>query len=314
LNCGIKDYKKEIEMAYMTEASFMKLISELSIKVEITEELFKKEIYPSGQLYHILNDLERKELFNYAMLLKDEVQFETKYYKYVPEEPDTKKLVFSTGGKTKFHLNNDCEYISQDFLDFFIPEEIQKVGSEAVLEYRNWFKGKLFKEKYIKGEITTAFINREFNRKYCEKYGIKPLEENSGILVMDKKNSNIKTLAYSFDMISFKKELFQLLYDYADKFRVPEAQIVAKHSYLAKEPAAVILRKLKEILPKTPITDKNFSRIVDDLQFARKVIVPILNLLKGYLKWTYGLPNKDFDKITLEHFGLECCQSCAGKK
>ena len=301
-------------MAYMTEASFIKLISELSIKVEITEELFKKEIYPNGQLYYILNDLERKELFNYAMLLKDEVQFDTKYYKYVPEEPDTKELVFTEGGKIKFHLNPDCKYINKDFLDFFIPVEIQKLGSEAVWEYRNWFKGKLFKEKYIKGEITTNFINREFNRKYCEKYGIEPLEENSGILVMDKKNSNIKALEYSFDVIPFKKELSQLLYDYADKFRVPEAQKVAKFSYLAKESDTVILNKLKEILPKTPITDKNFSGIVDDLQFAQKVISQILNLLKGYLKWTYGLPNKDFDEITLEHFGLECCQSCGGKK
>jgi hypothetical protein len=301
-------------MAYMTEASFMKLISELSIKVEITEELFKTEIYPSGQLYHILNDLERKELFNYAMLLKDEVQFETKYYKYVPEEPDTEELVFTEGGKIKYHLSPDCTFISKDFLDFIIPEEIQNLGAKAVWEYRDWFKGRKFKEKYTTGEIRTTFINREFNRKYCEKYGIKPIDENSGILVLDKKNTNVKTIDYSFDVITFKKELTQLLNDYADKFRVSEAQRVAKHSYLFKESDAVILNKLKEILPKTPITDKNFPRIVDDLHFARKIIVQILNLLKGYLKWTYGLPNKDFDKITLEHFGLECCQSCGGKK
>jgi hypothetical protein len=248
------------------------------------------------------------------MLLKDEVQFETKYYKYVPEEPDTEELVFTEGGKIKYHLSPDCTFISKDFLDFIIPEEIQKLGSKAVWEYRDWFKGRKFKEKYTIGEIRTTFINREFNRKYCEKYGIKPIDENSGILVLDKKNTNVKTIDYSFDMITFKKELTQLLNDYADKFRVSEAQRVAKHSYLFKESDAVILNKLKEILPKTPITDKNFPRIVDDLHFARKIIVQILNLLKGYLKWTYGLPNKDFDKITLEHFGLECCQSCGGKK
>jgi hypothetical protein len=111
-------------------------------------------------------------------------------------------------------------------------------------------------------------------------------------------------------MISFKRELAQLLSEYADRFRVTEAQKVAKHSYLAKESDAVILNKLKEILPKTPITNKNYSGIVDDLKFARKITRQILHLLKSYLKWTYGLADKDFNEITLENFGLECCHAC----
>lgn len=312
----------------MTEASFKKLISKLSINVEITEELFTKEIYPNGQLYYLLNDLERKDLFNYAMLLKDEEQFATRYYKYVPEEPDTKRLVFNEGGKTKYHLDCDCNFLKQDYLDFFIPEEILKLhkafvkeycdGGEMnitdyVKEYRDWFKDNLFKERYLKGEISIGFINREFNRKYCLKYGISPLVENSGILVLEKKNSNIETIDYSLDMISFKRELSQLLSEYADRFRVTEAQKIAKHSYLAKESDAIILNKLKEILPKTPITDKNYSGIVDDLKFARKITRQILHLLKGYLKWTYGLADKNFNEITLEHFGLECCNGCGQK-
>lgn len=64
----------------MTEFSFQKLISEVDVKVEITKELFLKEIYPNGQLYDILNDVERKYLFKYAMLLKDEEAFVTKCY------------------------------------------------------------------------------------------------------------------------------------------------------------------------------------------------------------------------------------------
>jgi hypothetical protein len=299
-------------MAYMREASFKKLITKLDIKVEITEELFKKEIYPDGQLYYILNELERKDLFNYAMLLKDEERFVADYYKYVPDEPDTEKLVFSEGGKTKFHLDNDCTLLNQDFLDFLIPEEIQKLGSSAVKEFRGWFKSRFSKEKYLNGEISIRTINREFNMKYCSKYEIEPLQENSRILVLEVKNSSIKTIDYSFDIISFKKELAQLLSEFSDKFRVSEAQKVAKHSYLAKESDAVIFNKLKGILPKTPITDKNFSGIVDNLKFARKITRQILNLLKGYLKWTYGLSNKDFNEITLENFGLECCKSCGG--
>jgi acetone carboxylase gamma subunit len=301
-------------MAYMTEFSFQKLISEVDIKVKITKELFLKEIYPDGQLYDILNDVERKYLFKYAMLLKDEEAFVTNYYKYVPEEPDTEQLVFSEGGKIKYHIDSECEMLRKDFKDFYIPEEIRNLGSDAVCEFRNWFKQNGFKEKLENEMISIGKIIREFNNKYVPKYRLNPLDENSGILVVQKTNSSNMVIEDSFDVLTFRETLEVLLKKFSNHFIVYEAQKVAKHSYLINSHKDEILKKLKEILPKTPITDKNYDKIIEDLRFANQILRQIINHLKTYIKWTYDFKNKSFESVTLEDFGLECCKACSGHK
>lgn len=300
-------------MAYMTEFSFKKLISKVDIKITVTKELFLKEIYPNGQLYDILNEVERKCLFKYAMLLKNEGEFVTKYYKYVPEEPDTERLVFSEGGKIKYHLHSECELLKKDFKDFYIPKEIRALGSDAVTEFRDWFKGERFKEKFEKGKITIGKINREFNNKYVIKYSLEPLEENSGILVLEKSNSSNLEIEDSFDVLAFKASLEDLLKEYSNHFIVYEAQMVAKHRHCVDWSKVKILNKLEEIIPQTPISDKNYDAILEDMRFAFDIIRQITILLKGYIKWTYDFANKNFDSIILEDFGLVCCKACSGK-
>lgn len=301
-------------MAYMTEFSFQKLISEVDVKVEITKELFLKEIYPNGQLYDILNDVERKYLFKYAMLLKDEEAFVTKYYKYVPEEPDTEQLVFNEGGKIKYHKDSECEMLQKDFKDFYIPEEIRKLGPIAVNEFRNWFKQNGFKEKLEHEMISIGKINREFNNKYVPKYRLKPLDENSGILVVQKANTSKVVIEESFDVLSFRETLEDLLKKFSNHFIVYEAQKVAKHSYLIKLSKSDIQKKLEEILPKTSISDKNLDKIILDLKFANAILSQITNLLKGYIKWTHHFEDKNFDIVTLDNFGLACCKACSMHK
>ncbi len=294
----------------MTEYSLQKLVGEMDVKINISKDLFSDVIYPDGRLYDLLNSVERKNLFKYAMLLKDETKFAATYYRFVPEEPDAEQLVFSKGGKTKYHLNADCEMLTKDFKDFNIPSEISELGSDAVSEFRKWFKDMCFKEKLESGQIALDRINREFNNRYVIKYGIQPLDEESGILVVEKENSSKISIENSFDVLKCKQEIELCLREYNENFRVYESQKVAKHSYLLKLNNKEIMAKLKEILPNTPITEKNFDKIVQDLRLASQITRNIIQLVKSYIRWTYNFENKDFNNVTLEDFGLECCQVC----
>jgi len=48
----------------------------------------------------------------------------------------------------------------------------------------------------------------------------------------------------------------------------------------------------------------------DKFQISKKLTYELIDLLLEYIKWTYKAENKNFDELTLEKFGLECCHTC----
>ena len=108
-------------MAHLTNYTYSKLCRKLDINQEIDLDLFLKEVYNNPKIYSIFNKLEINYLFVYKQLLDDPEKFQKIYYQEVPERQDTKRMVFEKAGKLKYHLDNKCQLINNNFIDFNIP-------------------------------------------------------------------------------------------------------------------------------------------------------------------------------------------------
>lgn len=305
-------------MAYLTKYNLSKLCQKLQVNEDISLETFIKYIYDDKEIFFILNKVEIEYLFIYRMLLADEKSFFINYYKEIPEGIDTKTMVFNKGGKVKYHLTSKCELLSKDYLDFNIPRDILKISKERkteniIQEYRSWFENMKFAEKYKNQEITKESIIRRYNLKYCAKYDVKEIVEDSNILIVEAKNSNNQSIKHSFDVNAFKKELKEAKLQWQNVFNCKTNRIIAKFKNLENKSDEEISDKMTQVFSSTFVKNYKIRNFRDKFSTSKKLTRPIIKLILEYLKWSYNLDTKDFDKITLENFGLQCCYVCKKK-
>ncbi len=297
-------------MAFLTKYNFSQLSQNLKINIDVSLDMFLKHIYNDAEIYSILNKREIEYLFKYKMLLDDEERFVVEYYNEVPEKEDTKNFVFNKGGKMKYHLISDCKLITKDYLDFNIPEEIKNIGNEAIQEYREWFNTNNFGDKYRKKQIDTNKIIFAFNSKYPKKYNIQRIEDNSNLLVLEQPNSTYKLIDQEYDFEKLKKELTKLKMDWQYNFPCKTTRIIAKFKHLITKSDEEINTKISEIFSEVFILNFGMDNLKRQFQISKDITYRIINLILEHIKWTYNLNEKNFDKRTLERFGLECCLSC----
>lgn len=297
-------------MAYLTKYNLSKLCQKLEIKVDISLDMFLEHIYDDKEIFFILNKREVEYLFIYKMLLDDEEKFFVEYYDEVPEKEDTKNMVFNKGGKMKYHLSPSCKLLKKDYLDFNIPEDIKEKGDNAVEEYREWFRINNYGEKFKNKEIDKEFIIRAFNLKYPSKYDIKRIEDNSNLLVIEIPNSNIKHLESEFDLENFKIKLNELKLMWQNTFQCKVSRTFSKFKYLLTKTDAEIISKMGDIFSKEFVENYGIVNLKNKFEISKNLSYKIIELLLDYIKWTYKLENKDFNNLTLETYGLECCYFC----
>ncbi|MES2806258.1 MAG: hypothetical protein V4652_11890 [Bacteroidota bacterium] len=297
-------------MAYLTKYNLSKLCQKLQTKNEISLDMFLEHIYEDKEISYILNKREIEYLFVYKMLLDDENKFILEYYNEVPEKEDTKNMVFSKGGKMKYHLSDSCNLLKKDFLDFNIPEDIKSIGDIAVEEYREWFRSNNFAEKFKSKEIDKNYIIRAFNLKYPKKYDIKIIEENSFLLTVEIPNSSNEFIKTEFDLVEFKKNLNDLKLIWQNTFQCKVSRTFSKFKYLLAKSDAEIIEKMGEIFSEKFVENYGIENLKNKFQISKNLTYKILDLLLDYIKWSYNFENKEFENITLEKFGLECCYSC----
>lgn len=297
-------------MAYLTKYNLSKLCQKLDVKIEVSLDMFLEHLYNDKEIFFILNKREVEYLFIYKMLLDDEEKFIVEYYNEVPEKEDTKNMVFNKGGKMKYHLSPNCKLLKKDYLDFNIPEDIKDKGDNAVEEYREWFRIYNFAEKFKNKEIDTEFIIRAFNLKYPSQYNIKRIEDNSNLLAIEIPNSNTKHLDSEFDLENFKIKLNELKLIWQNTFQCKVSRTFSKFKYLLTKSDAEIISKMGEIFSKEFVENYGMVNLKNKFEISKNLSYKIIELLLDYIKWTYKLENKDFNNLTLETFGLECCYSC----
>lgn len=307
-------------MAHLTKYNFGKLCRSLDIKITIDRDTFLEHCYDDPDIYYLLNKLEVEYLFKYRNILKDEKNFYAEYYNIIPQAPDTKEFVFDKGGKTKYHLTSDCKLIKKDYLDFNIPQEIQDLGDDAIEEYRNWFRHNNYAEQHKQGVLGKDKIIRDFNFKYPSKYGIKPIAENSNILVVEVPNSSSEELQTEFDLEEFKEKINVLKAKWDYEFQSKTAVKFSKWKHLLTASDDEINDKMTEVLRSDRYRSEDFianygiDKLKNKFAIAKKLNNEIMSELLTYFKWTYNIDSKDFDTLTLEKFGLKCCYHCNSKK
>src|SRR5690606_21300794 len=91
------------------------------------------------------------------------------------EVKDTKTLVYE-GSQPSYHMDERCERLTSNFINFKIPADIQAKGDSAVEEFRKWFK-----------ENQQLFLSRRdvyqarLHAKYSITEGLNKIDyENSG--------------------------------------------------------------------------------------------------------------------------------------
>ena len=88
-------------------------------------------------------------------------------------------------------MSLDCKTLKNDFIDFKIPDDIRNEGNEAIDEYRIWFTNQVYAQLFKNQKINKNQIIDAYNSKYPKKYGIKPIEGGSNLLIIELKNSGI---------------------------------------------------------------------------------------------------------------------------
>ena len=297
-------------MAFLTNYNLSQLSQKLEINVDVSLEMFLEHIYDDKEIYLVLNKREIEFLFKYKMLLDDEKKFVVEYYNEVPEKVDTKNFVFNKGGKMKYHLSSECKLLSKDYLDFNIPEEIKARGDIAIQEYRDWFNSNNYGDKFRNKTIDKNIIIKDFNLKYPKKYDIKPIEDNSNLLVIEQPNSKHYKVDYSYDKDKIKLELAILKEKWQSNFPCRVTRTIAKFKHLLDKTDDEIKEKISSLF--TPVFIENYGLNNLKLKFStsKEITNKIISNLLEHIKWTYNIKEKNFDTVTLEKFGLECCLSC----
>ncbi|MGO4912498.1 hypothetical protein [Leeuwenhoekiella sp. W20_SRS_FM14] len=296
-------------MAHLTNYTFSKLCKKLEINRDIDLDLFVEYVYEDPQIYYILNKFEIKYLFNYRTLLEDEDKFYAEYYQEVPERVDTQTYVFERAGKLKYHLNNSCAFINKDFIDFNIPPEIQELGNEVVTEFREWFKSKGYAEEYYNGTLDTEKVVFNYNVKFPPKYKVPVLNENYE-LVKRLPNSNNVMREQEFDLTAFQETIIHLKTKYYNEFSCKVSRIISKFDYLLRKSDQEIEEKISEVFSPEFIGNYGMKKLKEKFKFSRDLKVKVIAELLEYFKWNYKIDDKDFNNVTLENFGLDCCGGC----
>jgi hypothetical protein len=300
-------------MAYLTQYSYSKLCQIVEINFEINLTSFLEHIYDDKELYVIFNKRDLVYLFKYKLILEDENKFCIEYFQPIPEREDTKEWVFNKGGKTKFHADANCKLLKKDYIDFHIPNEIRELGLDAIDEYRQWFQSNNFAEKYKAKAISKDFIILAFNSKYPKLYGIALIANNSNLLVVEKPNSNNVKVEKEFDYACFKGRLDYLKTKFNHEFPCKNTRILSKFRHLSGKPDIAIKEALSDIFSEDFATNYGINKINNKFNSAKEIINEIISLLLEYLRWKFDFKEKEFDKVTLETFGLECCRACSDK-
>lgn len=297
-------------MAFLTKSNLSQLCQKLNINVEVSLKMFLDHIYNDTEIYSMLNKREIEYLFKYKMLLDDEEKFVVEYYQEVPEKEDTKDYVFNKGGKMKYHLSPECKLISKDYLDFNIPEEIKIIGDIAINEYRDWFNQNNFGDKFRNKAIDKNAIIFAFNSKYPAKYKIKPIEDNSNLLVIEQPNSKHENVNHEYNVEATQLRLEKLKNEWNTNFSCRVTRVIAKFKHLLNKTDQEINDKISELFSEVFIKNYGMQNLKNKFTLSKKIITEIIALLLEHIKWTYNQKEKDFKNSTLGNFGLECCLNC----
>lgn len=160
-------------MAYITKSTLNLLVESVedvnNENKKISKEFFLEHIYNNELLYSLLNKFQLDRLYKNKIFLSCDENVnlgEIFKFKRLKTIPDPRNTVFYKGkeGGT-YHLYKDCKTLNSNYVDFFIPQEIQDLDklfpeSIAVDIFRDWFEGVVYEQIENKAKIDKEFAER----------------------------------------------------------------------------------------------------------------------------------------------------------
>lgn len=308
----MKKIKKNIrqnELVSLTESTYAKLCTKVKLNKTLDKEMFIKHVYNDERVFNIFNKYEVQFLFNLKNLFHacDVDDSDFTFLRFVPKRKDTKKYVFEKESFLKYHLNDNCEALFKDYLDFYIPQDLREKGDFAIEDYRTWFKNKGYKEDYLNGDLDQEAMIFRYNMKFPKLYKVMPLNENFK-LVQIISNKGPKQVKHNFNIDNFVSLLEQQIKYYYQVFSCDTLRVLSKFRSLKTDDE--IKEVFSNVFSPQFVENYGLERIREKFDFANSIIGEIFKLLKEYVRWDLGEIDYKIKYSSLEDYGLKCCAFC----
>ena len=269
-------------MVYITKSNAKRILEKLDSRGQnFTGAIYDKPIY-------IFNKFEEQRLLAFKGFMQSPSDIVAQMYKKVELE-DSFRYVYE-GNAPAYHERLDCERLTSDMQNFYIPNEIMRRGKGEVIKFRRWFTENIgiFKSN------PEAFQMRMFTA--------------FGIRVRLSEISRTNTGAYeneNLSLVEVKEKLDTLIKDcgrfyYANPQNKIILQKFGKRTFLAHK---------KEPLPDndTGLSDDYVRKFL--MEYEHDYKYPIMRYLREYYRISY---NSDLaiDKKILDALGFRPCKTC----
>lgn len=270
-----------MEKAYITIANASLIVYKSNINnINLSGDVYKIPIY-------FFSKYEKNALLAIQELLKDPVKyFNEIYIPYVPK--DTLNFVHE-GNPPAYHKNPDCIRLGSSYTNFEIPSEIKARGTDAIYEFREWFK--TVEHLLEKPDVFVMRMKTRWNIETNVKEINKP---NSG-------NTDVEYLSIEeLEGLIDKKIKEAGQYYYSDEKIKKILRKYSQLTYLAVKP---------DPLPNndTGISDQEVKKILKD--YDEKFKRPLKKMLIEYYRLKHN-PDISMDGLFLEKLGFVKCGIC----
>ena len=118
---------------YITKSNLGALKNKFKLAKEITNEIMKSEVYKKD-ISWILSNLEIEFLFVEKLILSKDERLS------IASNPERQnyQYLFGESKKPKYHRNQFCEFMTSNFENFEIPEEIKNKGIGEIERFKKF--------------------------------------------------------------------------------------------------------------------------------------------------------------------------------
>ena len=269
---------------YITQSNLRKLVFKAGIVERDLSNLYE-DIFDRVDLRQYVSTHEAQRLHAIAFFLQQSEDYLAKLaatIKTAPQRMHDSPFVF-VSGLPKYHRDETCETLSQDFNNFEIPTEITARGSAAVAEFRD-FASK--NRKLLNEGKEDVFLNR-LQRQFHLQHPIGKVSfVNSGRTLLPEHDgdNNLEQIAVRIEGTIARLEAIRETAD--------GAQVFKSHIYA---PASRILR-----------TD-NLSPLAKQLLEHKKTLI---DLVTEYVTVKHHGSDRTFSEHLLRLYEFEPCGIC----
>lgn len=297
-------------MAFITKSVFNRLQnSKVTMYSNVSIELFQ-EIERNFRVSQVLTDLDYNKLNNYVQINSN--SFSNGYVgNYLLPRMDTYSYVFENPTAYKYHLFDDCPYLSSDFFNYIVPDDVKNLGSNIVEEFRKWFLENGFDKIIADEKEIVAKMTFKYNTSFARKYQLPPLNESYKLFIHVQNTTYVLKEKY-YRYSDIKTNIHNYIKEFNLRFQGTGSVLkkMMLYSYMVNQPRFKIEEMVSDIASDVFIKNYGYEKLLDDFRFANSIRYKVVSQLKIYINWMCNFKPNNLSAQVLERYGLECCKSC----